>query len=226
MSQITADSLSHLDGCCQGATNKRGLARQLKLLEVAQKHFLAQGYAGTSVNEIVKEAGGSLNTLYRHFGNKLGLFEAVFKSKANELFKPFENTEFWSDDLRTNLTHFGRVLQAVSLSADGIAMYRLVATENNHEQSEIQKIFYQHGPQAAIAVLAAYLQKVQDSGKIQVGDPSLAAGQFLEMIKGPFFYRALFGETIGAEEMERTLSHGVELFLHGCMRSAGESKSG
>ncbi|WP_319380536.1 TetR/AcrR family transcriptional regulator [Thiomicrorhabdus sp.] len=226
MTQITPDVLLHIEGCCQCSTNKRGLARQLKILEVAQKHFLSQGYAGTSVNEIVKEAGGSLNTLYRHFGNKLGLFEAVFQAKANELFELFQKTEFWNDDLRTNLSNFGRTLQCVSLSADGIAMYRLVATENNHEQSEIQQIFYQHGPQAAISLLGNYLQKVRDSGQIHLEDPFLAAAQFLEMIKGPFFYRALFGETIEPEEMEKTLSQAVELFLNGCGQSVTELKSG
>ena len=44
-------------------SNKRGLARQQKFLETAEEMFLTQGYASTSVNEVVRLAGGSLVTL-------------------------------------------------------------------------------------------------------------------------------------------------------------------
>jgi len=179
----------------QVSTNPgRGKLRQQKILEVAEELFMTKGYAGTSVNEVVKIAGGSLNTLYRYFGNKLGLFEAVFDRKTDELFGPFRNQDFWQGDIRDNLMNFGQSLQQVALSGDGIAIYRLVVTENNQEQGEIQKIFYQKGPQAAIGILAAYLKAEQAKGHIQLDNHELAANQFLEMVKGPFVYPALFGD--------------------------------
>ncbi|BBP44713.1 TetR family transcriptional regulator [Thiosulfatimonas sediminis] len=199
-------------------TNKRGLARQQKLLEVAQKHFFANGYAGANVNEIVREAGGSLNTLYRHFGNKLGLFEAVMQNKANQLFSPFSHTDFWQADMKNNLLEFGRAVQNVALSPDGLAIHRLVSSENNLEQGEIQELFYTLGPKTAITILGDYLQDLQAHGRIQMNDCYLAAAQFLDMIKGPFFYPALFGQMPDEAAMEIALQQAVELFLNGCAR--------
>ncbi|MBO1924838.1 TetR/AcrR family transcriptional regulator [Thiomicrorhabdus sp. 6S3-12] len=200
------------------STNKRGLERRKKLLEVAEKHFFSFGYAGTSVNEIVKEAGGSLNTLYRYFGNKLGLFEAVFKLKTDELFTPFAHMDFWQDDIETNLFRFGECLQRVTSTPDGIAIYRLVVTENNFEQSEIQRIFYQLGPQTGIRILGDYLQRMKDKGKLDLEDPYLAASQFIEMIKGPFLYPRLFGETIEEQQLHQALKQAIHIFLNGCLQ--------
>lgn len=198
-------------------TLSRGELRQLKFLQVAEKMFMEKGYEGTSVNEVVKEAGGSLNTLYRYYGNKLGLFEAVFKHKTNELFSPFLNCDYWQADIQNNLLNFGRALQRVALSPDGIAITRLVVGENNQEQSEIRRIFYQCGPQTAIQILSQYLKCEQEKGGIHIAYPELAASQFLEMIKGPFYYRSLFGEKVSEKEMEQALQQAVKLLLRGCL---------
>ncbi|WP_178863086.1 TetR/AcrR family transcriptional regulator [Thiomicrorhabdus cannonii] len=198
---------------------KRGLARQQKLLEVAERAFLQNGYAATSVNEIVRQAGGSLGTLYRQFGNKLGLFEAVFKKKSQEIFAPFDDDALWSDDMAKSLYTFGHTLQHIALSADGVAIYRLVVSENNLDQGEIQKIFYRHGPQTAIRVLARYLEKQMKAQRIELLNAELAAQQFLEMIKGPFVLRALFGESLAEQELETALNQAIMLFLKGCEKT-------
>ncbi|BCN92611.1 transcriptional regulator [Thiomicrorhabdus immobilis] len=197
-------------------SNKRGLARQQKFLEVAENLFLTHGYANSSVNEIVRLAGGSLGTLYRIFGNKLGLFEAVFKRKSLEIFSEYSDGDYWHDDLEQSLFLFGKHLQSVALSTDGLAIYRLVITENNVDQQEIQRIFYKFGPEVAISMLSNYLKKHVDAGRITLFDERLAASQFLEMVKGPFIHRALFGETILDEELDCALEQAVKIFIKGC----------
>jgi len=196
-------------------TNKRGLARHQKFLETAEALFLTQGYANTSVNEVVKLAGGSLVTLYRMFGNKLGLFEAVFRKKAMAFFNELEEGVVWSDDIERSLFLFGRHLQSVLLSPDGVAIYRLVLQENNVDQKEIQKIYYKYGPQVGIEMLACYLNEQVLANKLDLMDGKLAAAQFMEMIKGPFVNRFLFGESISESEIEMALKQAVKLFLKG-----------
>lgn len=193
----------------------RGELRRQRILEVAEQLFMEQGYARTSVNQVVKSAGGSLNTLYRYFDNKLGLFEAVFRKKTDEIFSPFLNCDYWQDDIETNLLRFGRALQAVVLTPDGIAINRLVVAENNDEQAQIHRIFLEHGPQQAIQILASYLECQQQKGSLKITNTQLAAAQFLEMIKGPFYYRMMFGEQIQENEIQQALEQGVALFLKG-----------
>ena len=48
--------------------------------------FLERGFAGASVNELVRIAGGSLATLYAEFGTKEKLFEAVMTRRASAAF--------------------------------------------------------------------------------------------------------------------------------------------
>ena len=47
------------------------------VLDAARALFTRKGFANTSVSEICAQAGVSPPTLYYHFGNKDGLFEAV-----------------------------------------------------------------------------------------------------------------------------------------------------
>ncbi|MBQ6109244.1 MAG: TetR/AcrR family transcriptional regulator [Thermoguttaceae bacterium] len=56
----------------------RGKARYEEILSAAHKLFLEKGFERTSINEIVKEAGGSMATAYRWFQNKETLFIVVF----------------------------------------------------------------------------------------------------------------------------------------------------
>jgi TetR/AcrR family transcriptional regulator len=48
-----------------------------RLLEVALRLFAARGYDAVGVQEIVEAAGVTKPTLYHHFGNKLGLLQAL-----------------------------------------------------------------------------------------------------------------------------------------------------
>lgn len=195
--------------------NKRGLARQQKFLETAEELFLTTGYANTSVNEVVRLSGGSLGTLYRLFGNKLGLFEAVFRKLAMTFFNELEEGVVWSNDIEKSLMGFGRHMQSIVLKPDGIAIYRLVLMENNDDQEEIRRIYYKYGPQVGIEMLASYLREQVSLKKIAPINEEIAATQFIEMVKGPFVNRLIFGEKISKEEVEFVLIQGVKIFMNG-----------
>ena len=48
------------------------------VIEAARSRFFADGYAGTTVGQIASDAGVSVETIYKAFGNKAGLLKAVF----------------------------------------------------------------------------------------------------------------------------------------------------
>jgi AcrR family transcriptional regulator len=48
------------------------------VLEAARTRFFDQGYAGTTVAQVAGDAGVSVETIYKAFGNKAGLLKAVF----------------------------------------------------------------------------------------------------------------------------------------------------
>ena len=48
------------------------------VIEAARVRFFADGYASTTVGKIAGDAGVSVETIYKAFGNKAGLLKAVF----------------------------------------------------------------------------------------------------------------------------------------------------
>ena len=52
-------------------------AKRASILKAGRNHFLKNGYSGTGVAEIAREADVSTATLYKHFPSKEVLFEAV-----------------------------------------------------------------------------------------------------------------------------------------------------
>lgn len=62
------------------STRRRERARQSRelIIRVAEKNFLADGYAATSVTGIAEAAEVSVDTIYKSFGGKPGLIRAIF----------------------------------------------------------------------------------------------------------------------------------------------------
>ena len=49
------------------------------VLDAAERLFLNQGYAGTTIGAIAREAGVSVETVYKAFGGKAGVVRAVYE---------------------------------------------------------------------------------------------------------------------------------------------------
>lgn len=59
-------------------------ATRARLLAAARREFAAFGIAGARVDRIAAEAGSNKAQIYHYFGNKDGLFDAVFSSIVAE----------------------------------------------------------------------------------------------------------------------------------------------
>lgn len=83
--------------------------RQL-LVSVARQLFTEQGYAATSIEEIIKQAGVARGALYHHFPGKDALFRAVYDQVQAEVASrvvtvALSTTEPW-DGVRAGLGAF------------------------------------------------------------------------------------------------------------------------
>ena len=57
-------------------------SRGESILEAAKNLFLKHGYAQTSLEMIIAEAGGSRRSIYNEFGNKQGLLTSVIQQQV------------------------------------------------------------------------------------------------------------------------------------------------
>src|SRR6202049_5271300 len=67
-SRITADTA---DG------SSRGARKRAAILEAAQQVFFANGFVGTSMDQVAATAAVSKQTVYKHFSDKEALFREV-----------------------------------------------------------------------------------------------------------------------------------------------------
>lgn len=196
----------------------KGLERQKRILDAAREVFLEQGYDNASINDIMCRAGGSLSTLYRLFGSKLGLFEAMMEQTSNQVFAAFQAFECSIKRQETPeqaLKRYARLLLERVLSPEAVGLYRLITTDCSSEREQIQQLFYAQGPKRINEKLAGYLRVQVEQGVLQMNNPELAAFQFVDMVKGQFQLRAMLGMTITDGELDAAVEQAVDIFLRG-----------
>ena len=196
---------------------ERGLKRRDLILDAAMALFLERGFEAASLQEIMSRAGGSLATLYRMFGSKEGLFNAVIERKAQAVFGELEVPDA-NVDMGEFLHTLGRRLMDLLVSPDVVGMNRLVLSEGARNP-RIREIFMEQAPNRMYRFLAEYLSKQAEAGKlVRDMDTELAAVQFVELIRGAFYMRGLLGEPVSEipdAERDRIVGHAVRVFLYG-----------
>src|SRR3981189_3394380 len=66
----------------------RGAKRRMELAAIAERVFLMRGFSDTTMQMIASQAGGSKETLYRHFKSKEALFAEVVGRRAARISGP------------------------------------------------------------------------------------------------------------------------------------------
>ncbi|MEM6931544.1 MAG: TetR/AcrR family transcriptional regulator, partial [Myxococcota bacterium] len=103
----------------------KGEGRQ-RILEVAAQSFAANGYAGTSLSQVARDAGVTQPLVHHHFSTKEGLWRAVVDEHLSDL--PEVDAAFASiEDPREVVLELTK--RFVYLSARRPTLARLVARE-------------------------------------------------------------------------------------------------
>ncbi|WP_268797734.1 TetR/AcrR family transcriptional regulator [Pseudomonas huanghezhanensis] len=169
--------------------NQAGEAER-RLLDAALQRFLADGFEGTSCEDIARAACASKATLYARYANKEALFEAVVQRHVATLLMPAETTP--TLPLEGRLRHVGQGILEHALQADTLAMMRLVIATSTRAPllaAEVNRIGWEGG---FIRVRSAIL-----AGPDQPTDPDALARQFIDLVFAPHQLRALLGEDRG-----------------------------
>jgi AcrR family transcriptional regulator len=158
-------------------SHKKG-ARQ-RILEAAAESFQSLGYARTTTQVIATKAGVAEVTLFRHFGDKQKLFQAVAHQIGGgpNLDKVEAQLTY---DLETDLRFISQhTLRFFLAQQDAI---RMLMFESIHFPE--MKAALAQNPRGMIELLERYFQKQIDAGNLQKVDPQVTAQSFLSMIFG------------------------------------------
>ena len=196
--------------------NETDTAKRQQILDGARRCFLAQGFDGASMNDIVVAAGVSKGTVYAYFPSKEKLFATmVFEDKRRHT----ERTMVLGDETRP----VGEVLRDVALrlvnlirTPESLAYFRMVIAASARFP-EIGRSFYEAGPAYANEKIAAYLETKMADGTLKRRDPRLTAMQFVDLVQSGVTKPCLFGIESMADKIgyEAVVDSAISLFLDG-----------
>lgn len=183
-------------------------------MAAARSVFALRGYSESSIDEIAAAAVVSTRTIYKHFGNKSGLFAAVIRESATEVAKAhiklIERHLGKVTDLEAALCAFAINWGASPLKDEGhFALTRLINAEREVVPLEVIEAWQEAGP---LAVLKRLGERFCELG-LHVGDPVLAAVQFVALVTAANPSMSRKSQTEGPQA--HVVEAGVQTFLHG-----------
>jgi TetR/AcrR family transcriptional regulator, mexJK operon transcriptional repressor len=202
----------------QAAPESRSARKRQAIVEAAAGLFLAQGYQGTSMDEIAALAAVSKQTVYKNFSDKEQLFSDIVlgaATRADEFIQALPRVLGGTDDLRAGLQELARQYLATVMQPRLLQLRRLIISESGRFP-DLARTYYQRVPERVMAALAGQLDELASRGLLRVEDPGVAASHLAFLILGLPLDRAMFLGTsheLTAAELDRRADGAVAVFL-------------
>lgn len=218
MSVMKLDTLTERAKAC--AQKRRHAAgedpeKRRQILDGAWQVFVDQGFDAASMNSICKAAGVSKGTLYVYFENKEDLFVALVEDKRRDFFDGIFARLAEAGTIEERLFAYAMGLSTQLNSEDVIRAQRIVISVVER-MPELGTRFYDAGAKHFLTCLQDFLRRETDAGNLNVTDPELAAGQFIELSTTLTWRPRLFGRRPDApteEEIARVAKDAVRVFM-------------
>lgn len=181
------------------------------ILEVAINLFSQKGYDSITIKDIANEANVSEMTVFRHFGNKLNLFN---KSFTEYIYIPqfkyfFENNLTYN--LKDDLLKISQIYQKTMENNKKIISIELKNNEFIPNSKSPLEIF----PLTLKKELINYLLEMQNKGFIsQKRNLEALAGNFLSINFGLFFNVNFLPELLKYNSLENYLEDYIDSFIN------------
>jgi TetR/AcrR family transcriptional repressor of mexJK operon len=201
-----------------GATSSsRGAGKRAAILESAQQVFFANGFVGTSVDEVAAKASVSKQTVYKHFTNKEALFREVVMNvvRARDVGVTAEMLSAGEGSFEEQLRSFARFFLKGVMQPDVLRLRRLVIGEVGRFP-QLGEAFHELGPKRAADQMALALRELSAQHGFFLQDPYMAAQHLLCLILSiPLDQAMLLGDEHGFTEaaLDRYADEGVGVFL-------------
>jgi AcrR family transcriptional regulator len=192
----------------------RGAKRRMELAAIAEHVFLARGFVDTTMQMIASRAGGSKETLYRHFNSKEALFAEVVGRRAARISGP-ESALARDEVPEIALFDLGISLMRMMTRKDAASLFSIVVAETPRSP-KLGAIFYAQGPGATLKRLTKYLRAAVGRGQLRCREPLRAAKLFLGAVVAQHHLQILIGQpqaAISETEMRAHVRGAVSMFL-------------
>ncbi|MDX8532144.1 TetR/AcrR family transcriptional regulator [Mesorhizobium sp. VK25A] len=192
-------------------------AKRVSVVDAAASVFCREGYAGANIDLIAAEAGVSRQTVYNHHGDKEKLFVAVVRDLTERcnagIFATIASFPDQPTDLEADLVAFAvRMNRNCICNRDGRFLRKLIQAEGER-YPELFAEWREQGPGRTWSALAARFARLAFAGHLSIGDPDVAARQFLALVNAELQITFMLGGMPTEEEVLRSATNGVRTFL-------------
>ncbi len=189
-------------------------AKRTAILEAAKTLFLGQGFAGTSMDAVAKQAGVSKLTVYSHFSDKETLFSSAIEAECHNML-PVPIFELDPTlPIRATLTNIGLAFLELIHNPEVIELQRLMSSQATQDPA-MSQLFFEAGPQRTISAMENLVRNANNTGALQADNPKQAAENFFSLLQGCEHMRVMIGcnEPMTASEAQPHAEQVVEMFL-------------
>lgn len=181
---------------------------RVRILNAARALYEERGTRGTTTREVAERAGVNEATLFRHFGSKAALLDAMREESCGVLeFRELLGA-LTGDDVAADLRLVGEA--AIAHMSAKRAMMCVTLAEEAAGPADTPAPEWR-GPTAILSDLAGYLERQVEAGVLR-GDPLFLARMFLgtafSYVVGRKLWNAAAADPAIVDRM-------VDLFLHG-----------
>jgi TetR/AcrR family transcriptional repressor of mexJK operon len=178
-------------------------AKRAAILRAAAPVFLREGWAGASLERVAAEGGVSKMTVYRHFGSKEELFEALVEGMCQAIRDQAEAGAAQPDLAPpAALERMARQIVDGLLQPDALALYRLIIADGWRFPA-LARTFEQSG----IAVLRRRVREILKAAGISDAELDLRASGFINLVLGDAYLEAALG--LEAPDRARTFERQI-----------------
>lgn len=166
------------------------LNRQAQIETAAYALLREKGYAGASMLSIAKRAKASNETLYRWYGDKLGLFRSLIERNAKEIKDLLEVQITEDGNPIDRLRALGPMLLSLLVSDRAISLNQAAAAD---QTGELGAALSEIGRETISPLITQTLQKAQASGVIDFTDAHEATELYISLLVGDIQIRRAIG---------------------------------
>lgn len=164
-----------------------------RILTVAHRLFLRDGFSRTTYDRLAVEARSSKTTLYSRYPTKEDLFEAVVARSLNNLTADIGRRAS-AGSRRDALLEVGIALADATLTPESVALMRVTAAEAVSLPAVAREGF-RIGFGACARAMAVSIAGGEDDDAVSAALPS--AQRFVELALHPLYMHAFFGADLG-----------------------------
>lgn len=161
-----------------------------RIVTAAAELFAQRGYAATTTRAISERAGVNEVTLFRHFGNKLGVLRALGERFERSSATRSLGTLPGATDARATLLALAKAEIADSIANGGVALRLAFDATTVPELRELMG----EGPGENFRMLSSFMADQQSAGRLRADvSPQVLAEAFSALTSSYVMYRMVMG---------------------------------